>query len=328
MYHLVAIGDPIIDTQVRLDHSSSQCQVIPLKDLKLCFDYGSKVPIIDSFQSLGGNAANVSIGATRLGLRSAVLSTIGNDVNGQIITKELARYGVSTEFLSTDPEARSRYSIVLNYEKERTILSYSSPKNYAWPNPEPQTDWIYYTGLSEGFETIHEKLMNYLKKHPTTKLAFNPGSYLMKYGRKYLPEIISRTDLLIVNLEEAESALNTALKKEKNVRALIHALIAKGSKEVVITDAERGAWAGNGEEVWHMNAYPVPVIAKTGAGDSFSAAYLAAKFHGHEIKNALIWGITNSASVVQYEDCHTGLLTQSGIHNFLNHYPHIEPVQV
>jgi sugar/nucleoside kinase (ribokinase family) len=328
MYNLIAIGDPIIDTQVRLDHSSSQCQVIPLKNLKLCFDYGSKVPIIDSFQSLGGNAANVSIGATRLGLKSAVLSTIGNDVSGQMIIKELARYGVGTEFVSVDPDAKSRYSIVLNYEKERTILSYSSKKNYTWPKQEPETDWIYYTGLSEGFETVHENLMRYLKKHLTTKLAFNPGSYLMKYGRKYLPEIIGRADLLIVNLEEAESALSTAMKKEKNVRALIHALIAKGAKEVVITDAERGAWAGNSTEVWHMNAYPVPVVAKTGAGDSFSAAYLSARFHGHDIKNALIWGITNSASVVQYEDCHTGLLTQAGIQNFLAQYPHIEPVLV
>ena len=200
MYQLIAIGDPIIDTHVRIDDSSAECRIIPHENKKLCFDYGSKVPIIDSFQSLGGNAANVSVGATKLGLKTAVLCTIGKDPNGQMITKELARYGVDTSLLSVDPSAKSRYSIVLDYEKDRTILSYSSKKNYAWPKPAPETEWIYYTGLSEGYELIHKNLTKYLTDHPTVRLAFNPGSYLMKYGKKYLPEIISRTDVLIVNL--------------------------------------------------------------------------------------------------------------------------------
>ena len=323
MYQVIAIGDPLIDTQVRLDHSSSQCGLVPMNTLKLCLEYGSKIPIIDSFQSLGGNAANVSVGTTRLGLKSAVLSTIGDDLDGQIILRELAKFGVSTELIAVEKKAKSRYSIVLNYEKDRTILSYSSRKNYKWPDPMPATDWIYYTGLSEGFEAVHEKLMKHLQKHSAIKLAFNPGSYFMKYGRKFLPEIISRADLLIVNLEEAEAALSTAMKKEKSVRTVLHGLLAKGAREVVITDAERGAWAGNSSEIWHMNAFPVPVVAKTGA--AFSAGYLSARFHGHDLKNALIWGIANSASVVQYEDCHTGLLSPVGIKNFLALYPHIEP---
>ena len=37
--------------------------------MKLCLPYGEKLPIVDSFQALGGNAANVAAGATRLGLK-------------------------------------------------------------------------------------------------------------------------------------------------------------------------------------------------------------------------------------------------------------------
>jgi ribokinase len=286
------------------------------------------VPIIDSFQSLGGNAPNVCVGATRLGLKTAVLSTVGKDVSGQMAIRELARYGVDTSLITIDETAKTRYSIVLNYQKERTILSYSSKKDYLWPKPAPETDWIYYTGLGEGLEAMHENLMKYLSLHPTVRLAFNPGSYLMKFGRTFLSEIISRTDVLIVNLEEAEAILNTTLEKEKSVRTIIRGLIGKGAKEVAITDAEKGAWAGNNTEIWHLNSFPVTVVAKTGAGDSFSAAYLAARYKGHDLKNALVWGIANSASVIQHEDCHTGLLNESGIRSFSGNFPNIVPLLI
>ena len=59
--------------------------------------------------------------------------------------------------------------------------------------------------------------------------------------------------------------------KAKGVPAIIHKILTLGVKEVVITDAARGAWCGNEEEVWQMEAYPVKVISKTGAGDVLPA---------------------------------------------------------
>ncbi|MEK7624804.1 MAG: carbohydrate kinase family protein [Patescibacteria group bacterium] len=325
MYQLLAIGDPVIDTHVRIDDSDSACQLIPHGKMKLCFDYGSKIPIRHSFQSLGGNAANVSIGATKLGLSSAILSTIGDDPNGKLAIRELAKYGVDTSLLTTDKKSNTRYSVVLNYKEERTILAYSDRKNYYWPKPEPKADWIYYTGLSEGFYSLHEDLMAYLRRHPTIRLAFNPGANLLKYDRDYLPEILSRADLLIVNLEEAESITGKTLAKEKSVSALIHHLLAEGAKEVVLTDAVRGAWAANQDEVWHMKALPVPVISMTGAGDAFSAAYLAARIYKLDLRQALAWGIANGAAVIQKEGPHDGLLDRKEIELFLNKFKTIQP---
>lgn len=328
MFDLLAIGDPIIDTHVRIDDSDSACQLIPHGKMKLCFDYGSKIPIRNSFQSLGGNAANVSIGTTKLGLNSAILSTIGDDINGKMVVRELAKYGVDTGYLATDKKSDTRYSVVLNYKKERTILSYSNRKNYSWPKPEPKADWIYYTGLSEGFDTLHENLMDYLHRHPTVRLAFNPSSNLLKYHRDYLPEIISRTDILIINLEEAELITGKTLEKEKSVGALIRLLLAAGAKEVALTDGEQGAWAGNKDELWRMKSLPITVIAKTGAGDAFSAGYLSAKFYEHDLKHALAWGIANSSAVIQKEGPHDGLLDRKRIELFLNNFKTIQPIAV
>ncbi len=328
MFNLLAIGDPIIDTHVRIDDSNSGCQLIPHGKMKLCFDYGSKIPIRTSFQSLGGNAANVSVGATKLGLESAILSTVGDDTNGKMAIRELAKYGVDTSYLSTDKKSHTRYSVVLNYKEERTILSYSDHKNYFWPKPEPETAWIYYTGLSEGFESLHEDLMDYLERHPTVRLAFNPGSGLLKFGRAYLPEIISRADLLIVNLEEAESITGETIEKEKTYSALINQLLKMGAKEVALTDAEKGAWAGNKDELWHLKSFPVTVVSKTGAGDAFSAGYLSARYYEHDLKHALAWGVANSTAVIQKEDPHSGLLDRKGVELLLNKFKTIVPTAV
>lgn len=328
MFNLLAIGDPIIDTHVRIDDSNNACRLIPHGKIMLCFDYGSKIPIRNSFQSLGGNAANVSIGTTKLGLNSAILSTIGDDINGKMVVRELAKYGVDTSYLTTDKKSNTRYSIVLNYKEERTILSYSDRKNYFWPKPEPKMDWIYYTGLSEGFDSLHEDTMDFLRLHPTVRLAFNPSSNLLKYNRSYLPEIISRADILIVNLEEAELITGRTLEKEKSVATLIRLLLAEGAKEVVLTDSVRGAWAGNKDEVWHMKSLPITVVAATGAGDAFSAGYLAAKFYEHDLKHALTWGIASSSAVIQKEGPHDGLLDRKGIENMLNKFKTIRPISV
>lgn len=328
MLNLLAIGDPIVDTHVQIDDSSADCQLIPHGNLKLCLNYGQKIPILHSFQNLGGNAANVSVGAVRLGLKSGILSTIGHDVNGDKVLTDLKKAGVNTFYLTPDKNAQTRYSIVLNYKEERTILSFSDKKKYFWPNPAPATDWIYYSGLSEGFEELQENLIKHLKKHKTVKLAFNPGSYLLKYGKNYISDVLKHTDLLIVNLEEAETILGTTLKKEKSVTALMRLLLKKGPTEVALTDAERGAWAGNIDTIWHMKALPVQVVSKTGAGDAFSAGYIAARVYNHDINHALAWGVANSAHVIKHLGSTAGLANKEEVLALLRHFKTIHPFEV
>lgn len=329
MINLLAIGDPIIDTHVQIDDDCSECRVLIHSDQKkLCLDYGTKIPIIDSFQELGGNAPNVAVGATKLGLSSALVSTIGDDANGRMILEKLKHYGVTSDYITFDAGSKTRYSIVLNHRGERTILSYSDKKDYVWPAPVAATQWVYYTGMSEGFETVQNKLVEYLNKHQAAHLAVNPGSYMLKYALTALREIIARANVLIVNLEEAERILGTTLEKEKSVMALIHELCKLGPSEIALTDGERGAWAGTAEEVWQISPFPVKVVSKTGAGDAFSAGYLAARYYGHDFEHALLWGTANSSGVVQAHGPHAGLQTKAGVEKMIEKFKDIKPVLV
>ncbi len=324
MYKIIAIGDIILDTHVKIDDASVECDLDGHK-CKLCLDYATKIPVTDSFQTVGGNSANVAFSTTKLGLNTAILSTSGADSNGQIIIENLKKSKIDTRYIFLDKKAKTRYSIILNFKGERTILSYHQKRNYLWPKKFPLTDWIYYTSLSEGFESLQEKLLKFLDKHPTIRLAFNPGSFQLKNNLELTRTVISKSDLLIVNLEEAEKLAGVNFKKLKSVESLIHRLLGFGAHEVVITDAANGAWAGNTEEVWHMASYPVPIVSKTGAGDAFSAGFLSAKIFGHDLPTCLTWGIANSCSVLGHFGVQNGLLDKNGIKKMIEKFSKIKP---
>ncbi len=327
MYKFIAIGDALVDTHVQIDNASVECN-IDGKSCKLCMDFAKKIPITNSFQAMGGNGANVATGTAKLGLKTAIIASLGKDANGDLILSELKKNKIDTDYISFDTRAKSRYSIVLNYQGERTILSFHQKMNYVWPKNFPATDYIYYTGLSEGFEPLQDKLISFLIKHPSVKLVTNPGSYQMKHAPDKVMEAIAKSDILIVNLEEAEEILKTSIKKEKTVEALIHKLLMKGAKEVAITDAAKGAWAGNADEVWHMPSFPVEVVAKTGAGDAFSSGYASARCLGHDIHEALAWGIANSCAIIGNHGAQIGLLDQNGVKKMRNKYSNIKPKQL
>jgi sugar/nucleoside kinase (ribokinase family) len=142
--------------------------------------------------------------------------------------------------------------------------------------------------------------------------------------RATLPAI----DTLIVNLQEAEIILGTTLQKEKSVTTIIHKLLKLGPDEVVITDAAAGAYAGNIDDVYHLASFPIKVVSKTGAGDAFSAGYLAAKIHGHSPAVALQWGIGASSSVIQQIGAQAGLPDAKALQAIIKKYGAITPKKI
>lgn len=66
---------------------------------------GSRLEDIASFaKAVGGSPANVAIGAARLGLKSALITRVGDEPMGRFVREQLAREGVETRGVHTDPE--------------------------------------------------------------------------------------------------------------------------------------------------------------------------------------------------------------------------------
>ncbi|MBT9386824.1 5-dehydro-2-deoxygluconokinase [Pseudooceanicola sp. CBS1P-1] len=66
---------------------------------------GGRLEDMGSFEKyIGGSPTNIACGTARLGLRSALISRVGNEHMGRFILEQLAREGVATEGVKTDPE--------------------------------------------------------------------------------------------------------------------------------------------------------------------------------------------------------------------------------
>ncbi len=85
-------------------------------------DIGAPFTDIRSFAAyVGGCPANISVGARRLGLRSALLTAIGSDLVGDFVLKFLNDEGVDTRFIARKPGRRTS-AVLLGIEKDRFPL--------------------------------------------------------------------------------------------------------------------------------------------------------------------------------------------------------------
>ena len=79
---------------------------------------GSRLEDIASFsKAVGGCPANIAIGTARLGLRSALLTRVGDEQMGRFIQEQLRREGVSTDGITVDKQ-RLTALVLLAIESE------------------------------------------------------------------------------------------------------------------------------------------------------------------------------------------------------------------
>ncbi len=304
-YDLLTIGDISMDIFMRIDEEN-----LSTVGAKTCFIHGNKIPVSKETTNIAGNSINVAVAAAKLGLSAAVYAETGNDENYERTKRELTHFGVATQFLNPNEGTETDMHPVIVWGGERTIFSYHSKRTYAvkdWGSPS----WIYYTSISEGFEKFQKQFVEYKISKPTVVLAFSPGTYHIKAGVNGLHDILSVTDVLFLNKEEAQ-ALTT---NEDDIKEL-HAKLQKlGPKLTVITDGNNGASASDGKSFETTEAFKIdkPILDKTGAGDAFAGAFLSALHHKKSLPEALAWGAKNSACQITEIGGVLGLLTQEQI---------------
>ncbi|MFH1990768.1 MAG: carbohydrate kinase family protein [Patescibacteria group bacterium] len=318
-YDFLGIGDITIDTFIRLEKAQTIRDGNGKKP-KLCLNFADKIPYKEKYYIPAvGNAANAAVAASRLGLKSALVTNIGNDREGIDCVGVLKKENVSTEFLAVDSNNKTNSHYVLWFGDDRTILVKHENFTYRLRNiGEPK--WAYLSSLGKNSLAFHNEIVKYLNFHPNIKLAFQPGTFQMASGRKALAEVYRRSDLFFCNKEEAQRILET---NENNILELLKMISALGPKIIVITDGVNGAYSYDGMEMLFMRPYPdpKPPLERTGAGDAFSATFTIALALGMSIRDALKWAPINPMSVVQQVGAREGLLTRKELEEYLANAP-------
>lgn len=305
-FDIISIGDTTLDTFLFLDDANVLCNVNK-EECWLCLNYASKIAVRELHRSIAGNAANNAVGSARLGLKTAFYTCVGDDETGKLLHQTLKKEKIASEYVVTTKGVPSNYSVVLNFQSERTILVYHEKRKYKLPKLAP-SKWIYFTSMGQGSESIHEDLIKYIKKNKV-KVGFNPGTYQLKSGLKVIEPILKVTTVLIVNKEEGWQLVGHGDKTGiENIKETMKKLYQLGPEFVVVTDGPNGSYAYDGHKYHHIGIFPVPVLQRTGAGDAFSTGVLSAMINGQGIDESLRWGTFSSAAVIQKMGPQAGLL--------------------
>ena len=321
-YDFIALGDITVDAFIELSKDDADVAIDMDTGRKtLHMPFGGKFPYKDVVVvNAVGNSPNAAVAAHRLGLRSALVANLGHDRNGKDCLDQLRKEGVDTDFVKVHEDKKTNYHYVLRYGAERTILIKHEEYPYLLPAFKTPPRFLYFSSIGENGVAFHHEVATYLKAHPETKLAFQPGTFQIRLGSKELKDLYEVTEIFFCNKEEAQEILGN---EEQSIPKLLKGIKALGPKIPVITDGPNGAFALDGETTWFMPMYPDPKepISRTGAGDSFSSTFTSALILGLDIKTALAWGPINSMSVVQHIGAQAGLLSRTQLEEYLKNAP-------
>jgi len=300
MYDIISIGSANIDVFIKskseiINHNGHQ---------DIAYLLGGKTLIKKISFLTGGGGTNTAVAFSRLGLKTAFIGVIGEDPNGQLILNELKRERV--DFLGNIKDGKTGYSIILQGEKDRSILAFKGLNNELnWKDINHslvKTKWIYLsTMLDKSFRTS-EKLAIKLKK-TGVKIALNLSPYLAEKGMQYLSRILKITDVLILNKEESE-----LLTKKENLHEILGAITQYMKGIIVITNGSKTIHAYHWKRNFIKKIKPLKPVNSAGAGDAFASGFIYGIIKGKSIKDSLIYGHKEASSVLKHLGAKSGLL--------------------
>ena len=250
----------------------------------------------------GGPGANFACAAALLGMQTASLSTVGDDVEGQIVKDDFINYGVSTEFIHTQPGGATTFTVILiEPDGERSIIAVSAP------DPAYTDDQL--AAAFSQTRAIHILPKNLPKFLQIAKIARAHQTKIM----------IDIEETATVNRQELEAMLKWVNIASFNAQGYLRItgeaatiagarkLLAYGPEIVVITLADKGAMAVTADASAQIDGHSVNVIDTTGAGDTFNAAFLSAILKDKPLARSLAFA--NAAAALSV----TGLGPRGGM---------------
>jgi len=318
MYDCLTIGDAMEDiflfpTLSEMEKPAKARQIKNNSGFEryLVFGLGDKITVSDVEFSVGGTAANVACGLAKLGLKTGIISAIGDDNAGIVVKNALSKKKVDVKNIKVYSHKKTSFSVIVSYKGERTIFVYHAflPESFHLPE-NLETSWLYLGPMAEGFESLYNKVTAMVVKKGI-KVAVNPGPVQIESGLHSFGGLLKLIKVIFLNRQEANEL--SGLPGMPPIRDVAKVIHFQGPEKVIITDGKEGAYAYDGIDFFRVGAYPGKLVDATGAGDSFAAGYLSATMEGEGLQESLKWGVINSASVIEKVGAEAGLLGKNAI---------------
>jgi len=240
---------------------------------------------------LGSSAGIVAAGLARLGVDTALVARVGDDVFGDRTVELLAQAGVDSAGVRVVQEPTG-VSVILSAPEDRSILTLTGAlAGVTGDEVRAGAQGVAHVHFASYFLTpalareLPAVLADLRARGVGTSLDTNWDPAERWEG---VAECLPLVDLLLPNAAEAIALAAVVGVDAADVEAAAIALASHGPI-VVVKDGAAGGLAVEGDLVRRVPGLKLDVVDTTGAGDSFDAGFIAAWLEGLGLDAALRW---------------------------------------
>lgn len=305
--NVLVVGSSLIDFFIKIENSDQ----IEIRDNKVILELGAKFPIDIKSLSLGGNSTNVARALNNLSIKTSLYTYLGDDPLSKHIKEKMEEKNIELLIDEIDTTTGS-LSLIFDFPTDRIIFSHHNTSDYNFDPAKisQKPDFIFLTSIGNKWEDAYEKVISYAQEN-SIPFAFSPGSQQLRNMNETFLKTVKTANILMCNMDEAKM-ISEALGKNpnENVKNLLLDLKGDGFDILSITDGANGAYAVDKENnVYKINSIESSGHEKTGAGDAYAGAFLAAYLLGNSFETALKWGVLSAIGEMKQVGAGTGQLT-------------------
>jgi 2-dehydro-3-deoxygluconokinase len=257
-------------------------------------------------RSLAGAEWNTAIALASAGIRTAVVSRVGDDGFGRFLTTELRAHGVDDSAVEVDGDAPTGLYVkelaprpdgavdgTMHYYRAGSAAAALSPQTLAGPAASAllaEASLVHTSGITPALSpsALAAQETLFADRRPDLLLSFDlnwrPALWRGREaeGRTIVSDFAGRADIVFCTRPDAEAVFGTSDPQE--LRALF-----PEPRYLLVTDSS-GAVAFDGTETAESDALDAPVVETIGAGDAFAAGFLAGVLTGLSLTGSLARG--------------------------------------
>lgn len=259
---------------------------------------------------VGGFAGNVSTGLARLGIRTAIISRVGDDGHGEFVRNFLSAEGVDVRFLRVDPDWLTPPTFCEIWPPDNfPLLFYRRPTAPDWQVSPDDFDAkevasaqvLFVTGTGLAQSPSRETSLLALRAHRGTAVL----------DLDWRPTLWDTPDDYPRLAQEATAAANIVVGNEDEVAAAggLETLLEIGPSAVIVKRGGDGATLFENGERTDVSGVPVDVVNGLGAGDAFAAGLGYAIIRGLGLLEGVRLGNAAGAIVASQVACSEAMPT-------------------
>jgi 5-dehydro-2-deoxygluconokinase len=309
---------------------------------------GARLEDVTSFAKyLGGSSANTAFGCARLGLKTGLISRVGDDAMGRFLVETIAREGCDTSHVGVDP-ARLTAAVVLGIEDKDTfplIFLRENCADMAIGDAEIEEAYIaqsrallitgthFSTAYIDGISNLALDRARAHDVRTILDIDYRPVLWgLTKRGdgetryiqsetvTAHLQRLLPKFDLVIGTIEEFNIAggsadiLHSLAEVRRKTKAVL--VVKRGPLGCAVID---GAIPRLLDDAFNGRGVEVAVLNVLGAGDAFSSGFLSGWVRGEDYDACCRYANACGALVVSRHGCAPAMPTRVELDYFLAH---------